>query len=111
MRAADLQRRFERMDWQQRLGNLASTLARLSTRAALPEHDGLVVEMLQEAALIIEWTATNTPPNALLQLAAMQREILAFKSAWPQDAMRPLLSLYARNHSDLLLQMAGLTDG
>ncbi len=111
MRAAELRERFERMDWQQRLGNLASTLARVSTRAALPEHDDLVVELLQEAALIIEWSAAETPQSALLQLAAMQREILAFKRLWPLDALRPLLSLYTRNRSDWLLQLAGFTQG
>ena len=110
MQARELQERFERMDWRQQLGNLASTLARLSTRAPLAEYDALVVNLLQEAALVIEWSAAKAPQHALLQLATMQKEILAWQRLWPLAAARPLLALYARNRSDLLLQMAGLVE-
>ena len=103
-----LQARFEKLDWQKQLGNLASTLARVSTRASLPEHDRLVVDLLQEAALFLEWGAPRVPSAFLLELATMQKEILAWRRVWPLEAARPLLTLYARNRSDRLLQMAEL---
>lgn len=110
MSTRDLQARYQRMDWRQHLGNLASTLARLSTRALLPDHDALVADLLQEAALVIEWSAAKAPPSALLQLAAMQKEILAFKGLWPHEPIRSVLSLYTRNRSDLLLQLTGYSE-
>ena len=103
-----LQARFEKLDWQQQLGNLASTLARVSSRASLPEHDRLVIDLLQEAALFIEWGAPRVPSTFLLELATMQKEVLAWKQVWPLEAARPLLTLYARNRSDRLLEMAEL---
>jgi hypothetical protein len=104
-----LQARFEKLDWQKQLGNLASTLARVSSRASLPEHDHLVIDLLQEAALFIEWGVPRIPSTFLLELATMQKEILAWKRVWPLEAARPLLALYARNRSDRLLEMAELT--
>ena len=103
-----LQERFAQLDWRQQLGNLASTFARAATRASSPEHDKLVVDLLQEAALLIEWGARGVPEPFLLELATMQKEVLAWKRTWPLDAARPLLALYARNRSDRLLEMAGL---
>jgi len=110
MDAERMRDRFEKLDWQQQLGNLASTLARVSTRVADPEHDSLVVDLLQEAALFIEWGASCVPERYLPELAAMQREVLAWKRVWPLAPGRPLLALYARNRSDLLLKMAGVLD-
>lgn len=46
----NLQERFEKLDWKQQLGNLASTLARVSRQASSPEYDNLVIDLLQEAA-------------------------------------------------------------
>jgi hypothetical protein len=103
-----LRERFEKMDWPQALGNLASTLARLSTRATSPQYDTLVADSLREAAVIIEWSAPRTPSTFWLELAAMQRELLAWQRVWPIDSARSLLALHARNQSNRLLQMAGL---
>ena len=108
MGTESLQERFKRMDWRQQLGNLASTLARVSTRAASQAHDDLTVDLLQEAALFIEWGAQNAPENFLLELAAMQKEILTWRRTWPLSGARPLLAMFARNRSDRLLEMTGL---
>jgi hypothetical protein len=98
------------MSWQQQLGNMASTLARVSNNAAVPDHDEVVVRCLREAACFIEWSAPNVPSVLLLELAAMQRELLAWHRVWPIEAARPLLALHARNQSDRILQMAGFYD-
>ncbi|MFQ5854878.1 MAG: hypothetical protein ACE5LU_04445 [Anaerolineae bacterium] len=107
----DVQRMRERyaaLDWPQQLGNLASTLARVSARATSAQHNALVVDLLREAALLIEWSAPHVPSAFLLELAAMQREVSAWQRAWPLAPVRSLLALHARNRSDRLLQMAGL---
>ena len=100
-------KRYKQLTWQQQLGNLASTLARISSQTTSPESDKLVADSLREAALLIEWSAPNVLPDFLLELAAMQRELLAWHRCWPLDAARSLLSLHTRNQSDRLLQMAG----
>jgi hypothetical protein len=105
-----LRERFKNLDWKQQLGNLASTLARISTRTPYPEYDNLVVDLLQEAALFIEWGAPHAPDDLLLELATTQKEILAWKRVWPLEDARQLLTLFARNRSDRLLQMAGLVE-
>jgi hypothetical protein len=93
------------------LGNLASTLARISTRASSPQYDALVTDLLREAALLVEWSAPTSPASFWLELAAMQREALAWRHLWPLDQARSLLALQTRNQSDRLLQMAGLLEG
>jgi hypothetical protein len=103
-----LKERFEKLNWTQQLGNLASTLARISTRASHPKYDDLVVSLLREAALFIEWSAPHAPDNLLLELASTQREVLAWKRVWPVEGARQLLMLFARNRSDHLLQTARL---
>ncbi|HLF87538.1 MAG TPA: hypothetical protein VI451_01200 [Anaerolineales bacterium] len=100
--------RFEKMEWSRQLGNLASTLGRVSTRAIASENDELTKSLLHEAILFIEWSAPHVPETYHLELAIMQRELLAWKRAWPLDPARPILALEARNRSDRLLQMAGL---
>jgi hypothetical protein len=100
--------RYQTMDWPQQLGNLASTLARVSARASSPQYDALVADLLREAALLIEWSAPRVPSIFWLELATMQREVLAWRRLWPLDPARSLLALQARNQSDRLLQMAGL---
>ena len=105
-----LYKRDTELTWQQQLGNLASTLARISSQAPLSESDELVTASLREAALLIEWSAPNVPAEFLLELAAMQREMLAWHRRWPIDEARSLLSLHTRNQSDRLLQLAGLLE-
>lgn len=103
-----LQERYQQFPWPQQLGNLASTLARISTRSASPQYDQLVSNLLREAALFIEWSAPHVPETLLLDLSPLQREVLAWQRIWPQDALRPLLSLQTRHMSDRLLRLANL---
>lgn len=105
-----LRERYKKMTWQQQLGNMASTLARVSNNATVPEHDNVVIMCLREAACFIEWSAPHVPPEFLMELAFMQREVLAWHRTWPIEAARPILTLHSRNQSDRLLQMAGFYD-
>ncbi len=105
-----LKERYKKMSWQHQLGNMASTLARVSNNATISDHDEVVVMCLREAACFIEWSAPYAPSELLLELASMQRELLAWQRVWPIEAARPLLALHARNQSDRILQMAGFYD-
>ncbi|MBN1993735.1 MAG: hypothetical protein JW953_13620 [Anaerolineae bacterium] len=104
MEQAPLQQRYQQLDWRQQIGNLASTLARISSRSVSPTYDDLVSSLLREAALFIEWSAPYVPEVLLLDLAPLQREMLLWRRLWPQDALRPLLSVQARHISDRLLR-------
>lgn len=99
-----LRERYQQLAWPQQIGNLASTLARISSRASSPTYDDLVSNLLREAALFIEWSASSVPEALLLDLAPLQHEMLAWRRVWPQDALRPILSLHARHMSDRLLR-------
>jgi hypothetical protein len=102
-----LRERYQKMKWQHQLGNMASTLARIANNALVTEHDGTVKLCLREAACFIEWLSPQAPPELLLELAAMQRELLTWQQLWPLEKARGLLALQARHQSDRMLQIAG----
>ena len=108
MNQQSFRERYERMAWPQQLGNLASTLARLSSRCSRTEYDPLVTNLLRETALLIEWSAPHTPPAVRFDLAAMQREVMAWRQNWPLDQARYLLALRTRQMSEALLRVADL---
>lgn len=108
MATSHLKVRFEKMEWQQQLGNLASTLGRLSSSVVSSKNDDYIINLFQEAALFIEWAAPNVPEPHLLELATMQKELLALKQAWPIPGIGAFVALYARNRSDRLLEITGL---
>jgi hypothetical protein len=108
MQRQDLYEKLKTLSWQQKLGNLASTLAAISTRSPLSKYDKLTSYLLLEAALIIEWCAGEVPEDFLWELAAMQRELMEWKKVFPVEEVRGLLALTARMRSDRILQMAGM---
>lgn len=103
-----LYERFKTLDWQQKLGNLASTLATISTQSTSPQSDRLTSHLLREAALLIEWSVASVPQDFHWELAVMQRELMAWKKIFPIESARTLVGLQARHQSDRVLQMAGL---
>jgi hypothetical protein len=66
---------------------------------------------LREAAVLIEISAPHVPPELLLELAPLQRELLVWHDLWPEQAPRVLLALQARHISDRLLHAANLGMG
>jgi len=108
-----LEARYIRLTWQQRLGNLASTLARAATAASNPRTAASVPDLLREGMWVIEWSRGDTPLDALTELAPMQRELGLLRRAWEQDnqVARPLLTFRARAMSDRVLELAGLAGG
>ncbi|MDI6793890.1 MAG: hypothetical protein QME81_13675 [bacterium] len=108
MEKKSLYERFIKCDWPRQVGNLASTLARLSSLSAKPDYDDISRNLLREAALLIEWCAPNVPENLQTDLAVMQRELCYWYNIPLQAEIRKLLSLRGRVMSDYLLHASGL---
>ena len=108
MKRDALYERIKTQTWQQQLGNLASTLATISTQATIPQQDKLTSYLLRDAALIIEWCAKNVPESFHPELAARQKECLAWRKVFPLEATRNLLSIHTRYQSDRILEIASL---
>ena len=100
--------RIKNLNWQDKLGNLSSTLAKISTQATIAQQDPLTVKLLREAALIIEWSVSEVPEIYHIELAALQKECLAWCRVHPVEEVRSILALHTRNQSDRLLEMSGL---
>lgn len=110
MERPTLYEKFTTLSWQQQLGNLAATLAKISTQASEPRLDTLTVHLLREAALLSEWSTKNVPPEYHPELAHIQRECLEWKKSFPPDKTRNLLSINTRYQSDRLLLISGFLD-
>jgi hypothetical protein len=91
------------------VGNLASTLARLSSRTNDVRYDQVVANLLREGTLLMEWCAPNVPLEIATDLAAMQRELVLWRQIWPHDAARSLLAFRTRDMADRLLEAAGFS--
>ena len=102
-----LRLRFLKDEWPRQVGNLASTLGRLSSRAGDARYDQIVADLLREGTLLMEWCAANVPLEIAASLATMQRELVLWRRIWPNDPARALLALRARQMSDQLLDAAG----
>ncbi len=100
--------RFSQLAWPQQIGNLASTFGHIASRATAPQSTALVDQWLREAAILIEISAPHVPQSLLLELAPLQRELLVWRTLWPEQAPRELLALQARHISDRLLHAAEL---
>ena len=103
-----LRTRYLRDEWPRQVGNLASTLARLSSRAGDTRYDQVVANLLREGALLMDWCAPNVPLELATDLASMQRELVLWREIWPDASARALLVFRARAMSDRLLEAAGL---
>jgi hypothetical protein len=101
---------FKRLSWQKQLGNLASTLATISTQSKIPLQDELTSNLLREVALMIEWCAIQVPSEFHWELAAMQREYLNWHRVFPVEDVRSILAMNTRHYSDRVLDMAGLLE-
>ena len=107
-----LRERYMRDDWPIRLGNLASTLGRLSTAVSNPKTLTTVAATVREGMLLIEWNLHQAPQEILIELAPLQAELGLWASSWKEVgesiALQTLLSRRARDMSDHVLQLSGL---
>jgi hypothetical protein len=103
-----LRKRYLQDEWPRQVGNLASTLARLSSRVGDARYDQVVANLLREGALLMDWCAPNVPLELAVDLASMQRELILWRQIWPHASVRALLAFRARAMSDRRLEAAGL---
>lgn len=107
MNRSQLRERYLQDEWPRQIGNLASTLTRLSSRTQDARFDHIVADLLREGALLMEWSAPYIPLELAAEIAGMQRELILWHQVWPSDAVRSLLAFRARSMANLLLESAG----
>jgi hypothetical protein len=99
-----MRERFMRDKTPVRLGNLASSLLRLSKWVQMKQRDESVVDLMREIAWFMEWSADL----ASVEIADMQREICRWRLVWPMEPARSILSFRALQMSNRVLQISGL---
>lgn len=105
----DLQRmreRYLRDEKPIRMGNMASSLLRLSQWVQKRHRDEAIIDLMREIAWFMEWNGDL----ALAELADMQREICRWRRVWPVEQARPILSLRALQMSKRVLELSGLSE-
>lgn len=107
-----LYQRFMRDPLERRLGNLASTLGKISSNARNSETPNAVSDLLDEAKHLIEWTAADADSEIAAELVQMQRLITLWQKTWStvykDKTQRILLATQAKEWSDKALQNSGL---
>lgn len=107
-----LRERFMRDPFPGRLGGLAATLGRISSSARQSTDAAQVLDLLDEAKHLIEWTAGEADPETTAELVGMQRLIALWERAWAEPgitpAQRTLLATQAKQWSDQALELSGL---
>jgi len=104
-----LRQRFLRDPLPIRLGGLSATLGRISSSAREAENPAIVLDLLDEARYLIEWTAADAEPEIAAELVQTQRLLTLWRKAWGADRnQRVLLSTQAKDWSDKTLQYSGL---
>lgn len=101
-----MRERFLRDKIPERLGNMASSLLRLSKWVQMKQMDESVVDLMREIAWFMEWSGDL----AYVELADMQREICRWRRAWPIESARSILAFRALQMSDRILDLSGLLE-
>lgn len=107
-----LRQRFLRDPLPRRLGGLATTFGRISSSARKSSEPAIVVDLLDEARRMIEWTAGEAEPEAAAELVRIQTLLTVWQKAWETASQNPqqrlLLSLQAKHWSDKAIDFSGL---
>jgi hypothetical protein len=101
-----MRERFIRDRSAVRLGNLASSLLRLSKWIQKGHNDKAIVDLMREIAWLMEWSGDL----ASSELADMQREICRWRRVWPVEGVRHILKLRASQMSNRILECSGLLE-
>jgi hypothetical protein len=107
-----MRERFLRDSLPRRLGGLAATLARISSSARHATDPAIVLQHLDEAKYMIEWTASDAEPEVAAELVQTQLLITIWQKAWENASkdvhQRTLLSVQAKDWADKTLDASGL---
>lgn len=113
-RVSDVRARYLRDSQPVRLGNLASSLARIASCARREGRDAATEAAIRECALFVEWGGGDADPTLQSQLAALQRDLVRWGKRWAagerDDLTRADLTQFARSASQQALEWSGLLD-
>ena len=98
--------RYMRDNAPMRLGNLASSLLRLSKWVKMKQRDDSVIDLMREIACFMEWDGDLS----LVEIVDMQREICRWRRHWPIESGRSELELRALQMSNRVLELSGLPE-
>lgn len=109
---AGLKERYLRDRLPIRLGNLASSLAKIKSRSQNVANRELVEGLLQESKYFIEWTAAEAEVETAAELVELQIQLAVWQyrwiSIWEDTEQRMAVAEQARVWSDRVLDMSGL---
>ena len=109
---SQLRRRFLAEDVPHRLGQLSSTLSRLSDFMLLGRPVESVLSVMDEAIRFVRWTHGDVSVQTAVQLEQVAGELQAWRGAWPKDAPSSnevsRRAALARAWSEKVLEMSGL---
>jgi hypothetical protein len=89
-----------------RMGNLASSLLRLSQWVKNRHREEAIIDLMREIAWFMEWCGDLASPV----LADMQREICRWRRIWPVEQARSILAFRALQMSNRILEWSGLLE-
>jgi hypothetical protein len=98
--------RYLRNNRSIRMGNLASSLLRLSDWVRMKHKDEAIIDLMREIAWFMEWNGDI----ASTELADMQREVCRWRRVWPVEQAHGVLAFRARQMSDRVLELSGLVE-
>lgn len=109
-----LKKRYLRDELPTRLGNIASNLARIKTLSKNITYSDVVVSLVEESKIFIEWTANDTDIDTAGELVELQIQLalwqLRWAEIWADPAQRMEVSEQAQIWSDRILERSGLLD-
>jgi hypothetical protein len=101
-----MRERYLRDEKPIRMGNIASSLLRLSNWVRNRHRDEAIIDLMREIAWFMEWSGDL----ASAELSDMQREICRWRRIWPVEQARGILLFRALQMSNRILELSGLPD-
>jgi hypothetical protein len=89
-----------------RMGNLSSSLLRLSQWVKNRHKEEAIMDLMREIAWFMEWNGDLASP----ELADMQREICRWRRIWPVEQVRSIFAFRALQMSNRVLEWSGLLE-
>jgi hypothetical protein len=97
-----------------RLGGIAANLARVKSFSKNIAHSDLVVSLVEESKIFIEWTALDTGIDTAGELVELQIQLalwqLRWAKIWADPEQRMEVAEQAKIWSDRILARSGLLD-
>src|SRR3990167_1533442 len=95
-----LRERYLRDPLPIRLGNLASSLARIASCSENPKNHEVVTSVLEESKYFAEWAAPEAPVEIQAVLAEVQGQLALWQRRWTAGHPEPLIRVEAQRWSD-----------